>query len=286
MNTVRALRLAVCLVALPWAACQTGSDEQRPDTASGPYRILVTNDDGLDSPALAALVVELSRLGEVTVCAPDGNRSGSSHSVSSLKGPLLAEPRQIDGATAAYAVSGTPADAVHLAVVAIESRPFDLVISGINRGANVGNIAHYSGTVGAAMEGALFGIPSIAISQEKGADSALSARFAATFVQQLRQHGARPGVVYSINVPAQASERRHAAAGRMDGAFFEVTSYQESERGSARAFEAVTKSNNTAPAGSDTALYLAGNISVTPLRIDWTHEAALRDLASWNLPVK
>ena len=137
------------------------------DVLSQDYRILVTNDDGIESPLLHNLVANLASLSrvEIVVAAPDQNQSGSSQS--SVGGPLIVEKVSIEGATEAYSISGRPADAVRFAVVQLQTpNKFDLVISGVNRGANVGNVSHLSGTVGAAMEGVYHGLPAIAVSQE------------------------------------------------------------------------------------------------------------------------
>lgn len=162
------------------------------------YRILLTNDDGYGTPELERLKEALERLPdtEVVVSAPSGNRSGASHSVSGEE--MTVETVRRDGDVYAYSVSGTPADAVRYAVLTMgRDAPFDLVVSGINQGANVGDVAHLSGTVGAAMEGQYQGLPSIAVSQAPdGVDTARSAAFAARFVDRLRREGVRPASCY------------------------------------------------------------------------------------------
>ncbi len=151
--------VVACVVASTSAAPNDMTVKQRP-------RILVTNDDGIGSPGLRQLVLALSKDADVVICAPDSNRSGSSQAVPSLARPMTVKEMDVPGAKQAFAVSGRPADSVCYAVVALsKDKPFDLVVSGINSSANVGDLSHSSGTVGAAMEGVYRGIPSIAVSQ-------------------------------------------------------------------------------------------------------------------------
>ena len=127
--------------------------------------ILLTNDDGIFAPGLAVLYKKLSLIGKVTVAAPAQPKSGASHSIS-LE-PLICDKVDITGKFTGYSVEGSPADCVKLAVMKLidhDAEPIDLVVSGINCGANVGINVYYSGTVAAAMEAAFYGIPSIALS--------------------------------------------------------------------------------------------------------------------------
>ncbi len=132
-------------------------------------RILVTNDDGYESPGLRSLVAELATFADVVVSAPAGNRSGSSQSMGSLGGALEVERVEIPGAAVAYAINGTPAMAATFGLLELgREKPFDLLVSGINQGANVGKVSHLSGTVGAAMQGVYLGVPSIANRRLRG----------------------------------------------------------------------------------------------------------------------
>ncbi len=126
--------------------------------------ILISNDDGIDAVGLRTLVKILSEIADVYICAPDAEKSGFAHHFT-LKGSMKIEEREVEGAKKAYALSATPADCVHCGLLFIfKDIPFDLVISGINRGWNVSSDVVYSGTVAAAREGFIQGIPSIAIS--------------------------------------------------------------------------------------------------------------------------
>lgn len=251
-------------------------------------RILVTNDDGIEAPGLHALVKELARLGEVVVSAPLENKSGISHASTFLSQPLRVTERPIDGASASYAVDGTPADAVNFGVIHLgRERRFDLVVSGINAGANIGEVAHLSGTVGAALEGVMLGLPAVAVSQgSRGQDFALSAAFAARFIEAMTERGWRTRTAYSINVPSSSpASIKGVTVARMGGSSFRVDRYQEvtdQATGEVR-FRAVAAAPGEPPADSDTAAFRAGHITITPLRFDWTDQEAIEPLRQINL---
>jgi len=128
-------------------------------------RVLLTNDDGIDSPGLHALTRALASVAEVMVVAPAQNQSAVARSIT-IRGTLEIEEREVEGATAAYAVSGTPVDCVRFAVATEPDSRFDLVVAGANLGLNLGDDVTYSGTVAAAMEGVLLGTPGLAVSQQ------------------------------------------------------------------------------------------------------------------------
>ena len=254
------------------------------DVFSQDYRILVTNDDGIESPLLHNLVANLASLSrvEIVVAAPDQNQSGSSQS--SVGGPLILEKVRIEGATEAYSISGRPADAVRFAVVQLQTpNKFDLVISGVNRGANVGNVSHLSGTVGAAMEGVYHGLPAIAVSQEvTGVDTDTSARFILQLVERYRSIGAPQGVVMAVNIPR--GELKGVAVRSMGDSFLKTESYSlksDSEGGSYFEPErTIVQSTNNS---TDTYAYQNGFITVTPLDFDWTAYSMIEDIETWNL---
>ncbi len=166
-------------------------------------KILITNDDGINAEGLNALVVALGVEHDVTVVAPDSERSGASQSIT-VHDPLRAKEIQKDDKFFGYAVDGSPADCVKLALACLLDHKPDLVISGINRGPNHGSNSLYSGTVGGALEGVVNGIPSIAVSLAgfNNLDYSISANFVQHFVKQISEIGFTDGVVYNINVPA------------------------------------------------------------------------------------
>ena len=254
------------------------------DVSSQDYRILVTNDDGIDSPLLHNLVANLASLSkvEIVVAAPDQNQSGSSQS--SIGAPLTVVKVGMEGAAEAYSISGRPADAVRFAVVQLQHQnKFDLVISGVNRGANVGNVSHLSGTVGAAMEGVYHGLPAIAVSQEvSGVDTDTSAKFILQLVERYRSFGAPQGVVIAVNIPG--GDLKGVAVRSMGDSYLKTESYNpngDSEDGSYFEPERtrVQSTNNS----TDTHAYQHGFITVTPLDFDWTAYSMIEEIETWNL---
>lgn len=251
------------------------------------YRILISNDDGIQSPLLKTLSEEIAKLPnvEVVIAAPSENQSGSSHSTD---GRTLTEEKiftndQFFG----YAVSGRPADAVRfgLRVLGKES-PFDLVISGINRGANVGNLSHLSGTVGAAMEALYHDTPAIAVSQEvRGVNTEASARFIAQLVAKYQKGGAPKGIVISVNIPG--GELKGVVAKPMGDAYLDMSNYRlKSDSANTAVYQqrlALSRSQNEE---SDTYAYQQGFITITPLKFDWTAHEMLDTITSWDLKLK
>jgi 5'-nucleotidase len=251
------------------------------------FRILVSNDDGIDTPQIAALAGALSELPgvEVIISAPAENQSGSSHASSG--GEIEVEQVFRNGQLFGYAVHGRPADAVRWGVKVLgNERPFDLVVSGINQGANVGNVAHLSGTVGSAMEAQYHGIPSIAVSQHTaGVDTEASARFAANLVQRLRTQGFPEGVVISVNIPG--GEIQGVAVRQMGDSYLGYVGYEQTSGDNSRGTYARNRTIQQATdARSDTWAWERGYITITPLRFDWTDYEYLSELQSWEWEIE
>ena len=250
------------------------------------YRVLVTNDDGINSPLLGPLVRELSRLPEVevVVSAPEENQSGSSQS--SIGRTLVVTPATIEGASAAYSVRGKPADAVRFGIVELgKEKDFDLVISGINRGANVGEVSHLSGTVGAAMEAVYQGVPAIAVSQEvRDVDTETSAKFVAQLATLYKDKGAPDGVVISINIPA--GDLAGVAIRPMGDSYLKASAYHLQEEDEAQlSYELEFSRVATDNPRTDTYAYQQRYITITPLKFDWTAYEFLEQARNWNLKV-
>lgn len=165
--------------------------------------ILVSNDDGVDAPGIYALVHELKKIGEVTVVAPDKQQSAVGHAIT-MNFPLRAKEFKKDGAFFGYAVEGTPADSVKLAVKALLKKKPDLLISGVNHGANTAISIIYSGTVSAATEGTILGIPSIAVSLTTYGppDFRYAAKFSRKLAELVLKKGLPEGTLLNVNVPA------------------------------------------------------------------------------------
>ena len=163
--------------------------------------ILLTNDDGIFAPGIAAVYKELIKIGNVTVVAPADMMSGAGHSIT-VKEPLACDEVEIAGVFSGYSVHGSPADCVKLALMELCEEKVDLVVSGINNDANVGVNVYYSGTVAAAMEGAFYRIPAVAISlarEEKEMDFDSCSRYACDVLKKLLP--LEPGSVTNINIP-------------------------------------------------------------------------------------
>tara|TARA_B100000959_G_scaffold268608_1_gene313498 strand:- start:78 stop:908 length:831 start_codon:yes stop_codon:yes gene_type:complete len=248
------------------------------------YRVLLSNDDGIQSPLLVAMHDALAALPdvEVVVSAPHENQSGSSQSSSG--NPVIVDEIYRDGSFFGYAVHGKPADAVRFGLVNLgREERFDLVVSGINLGANVGDVSHLSGTVGAAMEAQYHGLPSIAVSQDTSdVNTEASARFAARLVQKYQQGGAPEGVVISINIPG--GELKGVQVRPMGDAYLQTGSYELLERGNNSASynreRIVVQSTDPS---TDTFSYQQGYITLTPLKFDWTDYDFISEVEAWNL---
>jgi 5'-nucleotidase len=237
-------------------------------------RILVTNDDGVHSPGLRALVERLGAIGEVTVVAPDREVSGISHALT-VSEPLRYEKLEED----VFAVSGTPADCVNLAIGnLLKGRP-DLVVSGINRGANVADDVTYSGTVAGAMEGAMLGITSFAVSlaSKQSEDFATAAEFALQLAQIVSEKKLPHRTFLNVNVPIGKVEGvRITSQGRPN---------PDPRDAGARLYSWIKQGWSGAERNgiSDIAAVRESLISVTPLHVDFTNYHALDELASWGL---
>ena len=248
------------------------------------FRILVTNDDGIDSPLLAPLAQALNELPnvEVVVSAPSENQSGSSHS--SIGGPLTVKESKIEGINEAYSVSGRPADAVRFALGVLgNDKSFDLVVSGINRGANVGNISHLSGTVGAAMEAVFHGVPAIAVSQEiRGVDTYNSTQFITQLVKHYMTDPIHEGTIISVNIPA--GEHKGVAIRPMGDSYLQTSNYElVRESDNEKVYEREIALQNSENSETDTFAYQQGFITLTPLKFDWTSHESFEQIETWDL---
>ncbi len=165
-------------------------------------RILLSNDDGILAPGLAAMRQELAGLGEVQVVAPNSPQSAAAHGIT-VHGPLAVRKVHVQGEFFGHSVEGRPADCVKLAIRELLESPPDLVVSGINDGANVSTNVLYSGTVAAAAEGALLGFPAIAVSMKQGPerDFHRAARLAMPIIRKLLAIGLAPGELINVNIP-------------------------------------------------------------------------------------
>ncbi len=240
-------------------------------------RILVTNDDGIQAAGLRALEQALSSLAEVAVVAPDREMSATSQSIS-LHTPLRVHRYD----ERHYAVTGTPADAVILALYHILPQKPDLVVSGINPGGNLGENVVYSGTVAAAMEAVLHKVPSFAVSlaSRKQLDFSTAAAFAAQLAAKVLDEGLPPGVMLNVNVPR--GEVRGARVTRQSQKVSQnLVHEQKDPRGRPYYWLDETVEFTDVEPDSDYAAILAHEISITPLQVDRTHYTSLNHLSGW-----
>jgi 5'-nucleotidase len=239
--------------------------------------VLITNDDGISALGIKALEQGLAPLGEVSVIAPDKEMSATSQSIS-LHTPLRIH--RVDERH--YAVSGTPADAVILGLYHILPQRPDLVVSGINPGGNLGENVVYSGTVAAAMEAALHGVPAFAISlaTRKHLDFSAAVAFAARLAAQILAEGLAPGVCLNVNVPR--GEVRGVRITRQSQKLSQnVVREQKDPRGRPYYWLDETVELGDVESDSDYGAILAHEISVTPLQVDRTHYPSLEQLSRW-----
>jgi len=241
-------------------------------------KILLTNDDGIFAPGLAAVYKELVKLGDVTVVAPIDSQSGASHSVTFSK-PLVCNKVDIKGQFSGFSVEGSPADCVKLASMQLHDGPIDLVVAGINNGANVGINVYYSGTVAAAMEGALLRIPAVAMSAATETDVNFdkAARYCVEILRKLFPIDA--GDVININIPqlSRGEPRGVRVVPQSSEGFEERYLLQTNEHGQT-VFQLTGSPRRTNNSLSDTAALIEGYIAVTVLAPDITNYEKTRRL--------
>lgn len=247
-------------------------------------RILVSNDDGIEAAGIRALADALRPLGEVWMVAPETEQSGTSHSIS-LHHPLRLRPR----GERRYSVDGTPADSVYLAVNHLmrDQRP-DLVVSGINHGANLSDDVTYSGTVAAAMEATMLGLPAVAFSlcQRGGPwDFAPAARFARSLVEGLASKRLAPGVLLNVNIPRDSDGESYRVTRQGKRSYGAEVIEKTDPRGRPYYWIGGDELAHEHLPGSDAnAVYDEKVISVTPLHLDLTHDLTRTQLLDWSLP--
>ena len=259
-----------------------GAAQGRP--YNGPMRILIANDDGYLAPGLAALVKAIQGLGEITVFAPEQNASGTSNALT-LNRPLNIFQARGEPVQGFNVVNGTPSDCVHVALTGVLGHRPDLVLSGINNGANMGDDTLYSGTVAAAMEGFLFGVPAIAFSQAVkgwGEIDAAAATARSIVEQVLATHAVGgPPFLLNVNIPnrpdAPSLPRRVTHLGRRHAS--EPVIRQTNPRGEAIYWIGPAGDAREAGEGTDFYAVAQGCVSITPLQVDLTDHG---NLAGWS----
>ncbi|MFV2062095.1 MAG: 5'/3'-nucleotidase SurE [Chloroflexota bacterium] len=248
-------------------------------------RILVTNDDGIESRGLLVLKQALEEVGDVHVMAPDTNQSAVGHAMTFMR-PLRVRERTLDDGTPGWSVDGSPTDAVSLAFLGYFGISFDLVASGINYGSNLGDDVTYSGTVGAAMESVISGCPAFAISQEFIGEPTfeLAGRMAVLVARNILEHGLGEGELLNINVPARSSEDFEGVeVTRMGKRVYQDQLLERLDpRGTPYYWFGGPPPTGVAEPGTDFHAVAAGKVAITPIQLDLTARRLLKRLDGWG----
>lgn len=251
--------------------------------------ILVTNDDGVFAPGLLALAQEMRKYGDVSILAPDRNWSGGGH-VKTLDRALRVKEVRLPGGSKAYASDGAPSDCVALGTLGYFKELIDLVVSGINAGANLGHDVTYSGTVTAAMEAVIAGVPGVAISLEAPEghigeiDYAPAARAAGRIVQHVISHGLPDEILLNVNVPFLPEEQIRGFSLTRQGLRVYHSRLDEriDPRGRAYYWIGGDAPTGVPERGTDVGALAEGFVSITPLQLDLTAYQTLPDLNTWD----
>ncbi len=248
-------------------------------------RILVTNDDGIESRGLLSLKRALEPIGDVYVVAPETNQSAVGHQKTFMR-PLRVRERTLADGSAAWSVDGSPTDAVSLAFLGYFDVTFDLVASGINYGPNLGDDITYSGTVSAAMEAVINGCPAFAVSQEffEHPDFALAERMAHLVAVNILEHGLGPGELLNVNVPAiSAAELEGIEVTRMGKRIYQDELIRRLDpRGVPYFWFGGPAPSGHAEPGTDFHAVVNRRVAITPIQLDLTAQRLLERIRGWD----
>jgi 5'-nucleotidase len=250
-------------------------------------KILLTNDDGIFSEGIQVLKRELTKIGEVVVIAPECERSAVGHSLT-LHKPLRIKPIFIKDENFGYAVNGTPTDCVVLGLKFIfKKKKPDLIISGINRGANLGGDLTYSGTVSAAMEGAIHKIPSFAVSiaSREAKDFSFASKFSRELAKIVAKNKLPPFSFLNINIPAVKEEEIKGIeiTYQSDRCYIGTVEERKDPRGKYYYWIGGTFPKNKAKKGTDVYAIINNKISITPIQLNLTNYKLYEKIKKWDL---
>ena len=247
--------------------------------------ILLTNDDGITAPGILAMYRELKKLGEVTVVAPETVQSGTGHGIT-LHMPLLTSQVTIENGFTGTAVDGRPADCVKLAINQLMPAQPDLVVSGLNAGANVGINVLYSGTVAAALEAAFLGLPAVATSlhlkDNVPTDFAKAAKISRETIEEILTHGLTGGQVVSVNIPALSPNQSPAGTRivrQCTRPFIDTYERRQDPHGRVYFWNNGVFALGETDADTDVAALRDNFVTITPLQFDLTDHGRTRDWA-------
>lgn len=244
--------------------------------------ILVSNDDGINSEGLRILARRLKVLGRVVIVAPDQERSAVSHAVT-LHRPLRIKKKSRD----VYAIDGTPTDCINLGVNEILRDLPDLIVSGINKGPNLGDDVHYSGTVSAAVEGGILGVPSIAVSVvgRNNLKYTPAADFCVKLAKKVLKDGLPKEVILNVNVPNVAASKIRGYVFTKQGKrnYGDIIIEKNDPRGEKYFWFGGDEAGFVNIRGSDCNVVAEEKVSITPIRVNLTDKSALRRLRNWKI---
>lgn len=250
-------------------------------------KILVSNDDGIFADGIYALFKEMKKLGEVIAVAPASEQSAVGHAIT-LMNPLRINEVNRHGEFFGYAVNGTPADCVKLAVHALMDERPDIIVSGVNLGANIGTSVIYSGTVSAATEGTILGIPSIAVSLATFStpDFRFASKYARKLAATVLARGGLPrGTLLNVNVPAvhESEVAGIEITCNSDSRFEDIFEKRLDPRKRVYYWSAGVEQTYDLREGTDSAALRARKVSITPIHFDMTDHAQVENIKGWNL---
>lgn len=247
--------------------------------------ILITNDDGIFAPGIYALWEVMRKIGDVIVVAPDSEKSAVGHAIT-ISNPIRIKKVNGHGKFSGYAVNGTPADCVKIAVKAIMNNSPDIVVSGINHGANVGNNIIYSGTVSAATEGTMLNIPSVAISLNsiKGGNFSPAQKISESIANLILKNGLPAGVLLNVNVPNIPLDKILGYKVTRQGNIFFIDRFEKREDPRGQVYYWMTGEiiDDDAHDDYDGQALKDNFVSVTPIHYQLTDEKFINQLKRWN----
>ena len=266
--------VAICLLAGSAAAAETRS-----------CRILLPNDDGIQHPGVRAAYYGLSKVCDVLIVAPAANMSGMSHAILNTRTGTKVTETTIEPGLIGYAVEGSPAEAAALGLMVFgKDRPFDIVVSGINEGHNTGILNLYSGTVNAAVEGAVRGKPSIAFSAD-GKDYSYAAAFAQRVVHQVLDKGLPAGIALNVNIPAPPV--KGVVVVRSAGESYSVEGFDPvSSEGAVTVYKPRIRPIPAISIPGDAQAFQQGMVTISPLLVDRTAYQSMDYLKGWELQLR
>lgn len=248
-------------------------------------RLLLTNDDGISAKGIYALAKELEKKHEVIIVAPYNEKSACGHSIT-LTRPLIVRETKLEGLKSkAFSVDGTPADCVKIAINELLHEKIDMVVSGINKGLNLGTDVLYSGTVSAAIEAAIYKIPSMAISMEVNRDIEtyeVAAKYARDILQKANENGIKNDIVLNVNIPLLEEDKiKGVKVCKIGSRLYNNCYIKTIGENNETQYEIKGEVKDIHDEDSDTIYFKEGYVTVTPLHYDLTNFKIFKDVSEW-----